>query len=771
MEDPNAPDMMDETPEAPKAARVYLSAIEDAQKAFADYQDRCDNIEKQYANLKTLADITGEREMQMFWANMEVMRPTIYQRAPQPVVQERFRGRNPVAREAAEILERALTFDIEDDDLHETLKDVRDDLVICGRGVPWVLDDGRAIHVDRHDFVHEPARKWSEVGWVARRAYLTRPEFTARFPDADHTSAKFEHHDAKDDGDSADYKTTAKKAQVWECWHKADGAVYWVTEGVEDVLDAQPPLIDVKGFFPCPKPAYGTVERRTLLPVPDYTFCRDQFDEINELTARISALAESLRLKGFYAAGVSEIGEAVEAAMKATDNKAIMVPVSSAGSMGGQAMKDAVVWLPVQEVANVITALIALRKQLIEDVYEISGISDIMRGNTVASETATAQNLKAQYGSVRVRERQNEMVRVARDVIRIKAEIYAEQYDPRVLAEMAQKQLPTQADLQQQMMQMQAQFQQQTQMAQQAAAQGQQAPEVPQPPDLSDTVTIDAVGALLRDQRLRPFVLEVESDSTIAPNEQEEKASRMEFVQAMGGFIQQAGAMVVQQPETASFAVEVMKFAAGAFRAGRELDAALDEFAETIESGAAQAMQQRGQPTPEQQKMQADAQAREAELKIKAAESAMSMQIRDRELELKAAEIELKQADLDIRREDLVARQIQAQADSELRRHEVETRNRTDLINKGLPPDYSYEGHAQQLAALTELLAQSEEDEMRDKEALAAVLERVEQGEARTADALAQMAAAVQSLAETMAAPKRVVRENGAVVGVETVRH
>ena len=164
MEDPNAPDMMDETP--PKSARVYLSAIEDAQKAFQDYQDRCDNIEKQYASLKTLADITGDREMQMFWANMEVMRPTIYQRPPQPVVQERFRGRNPVAREAAEILERALSFDIEDDDLHETLKDVRDDLVICGRGVPWVLDDGQCIHVDRHDFrwVNEDLGLWSLGG-------------------------------------------------------------------------------------------------------------------------------------------------------------------------------------------------------------------------------------------------------------------------------------------------------------------------------------------------------------------------------------------------------------------------------------------------------------------------------------------------------------------------------------------------------------------------------------------------------------------------------
>ena len=38
-------------------------------------------------------------------------------------------------------------------------------------------------HLDRADFLHEPARKWQEVGWVAKRAWLTRAEVRKGFGD------------------------------------------------------------------------------------------------------------------------------------------------------------------------------------------------------------------------------------------------------------------------------------------------------------------------------------------------------------------------------------------------------------------------------------------------------------------------------------------------------------------------------------------------------------------------------------------------------------
>lgn len=598
-----------EQPESPKASKPYLEALQDSEKAFDEYQRKCDSIDKLYASLKSLSEASGDREFQIFWANLEVLKPTIYTRPPQPVVQPRYRDGKELARKTSEMLERVLEMDVEADDLHETLKEVRDDLALGARGVPWVLDNGQCIHVDREDFRHEPARKWSEVGWCARQSYMTRKAIEDRFPDVDVTRVKFERVTGKEDGLGNDHKSTNKKARVWEIWSRAENAVIWVSDGYPEVFDHQPPLVDVKGFYPCPKPAYGTVERRTLKPVPDFVYYRDQVDEINELTARLSSLAESLRLKGFYASGTSEVGEAIEAAMKATDNKTVLVPVSNFAALGGSALKDAIIWLPLDQLSKVITDIVALRRQLIEDVYEITGLSDIMRGSTEASETATAQNLKAQYGSVRVRERQAEMVRVARDIIRLKAEIYAEQVPAAELALMAQMKFPTQAEVQRAIAEAETQIAQAQQM-------GEQPPEMP---DVSKLVTLEQIDQLLKNDKIRPFVLEIESDSTIAPNEEAEKQSRIEFITAMGSFIQQAGAMVAQQPETAPFAAELMKFTAGGFRAGRDLGGAIDEFAEQVKAKAAQATQNQG-PTPQQQELQQYLEEQGQELQKKAEE-------------------------------------------------------------------------------------------------------------------------------------------------------
>jgi len=621
-----------DAPEQPGASKPWLDAIGEAEKAFQVWQEKCDSIDKLYASLTTLAEAKGDREFQIFWANMEILRPSIYQRPPQPVVMPRHSDTGEVPRKAAEMLERVLEYDVESDDLHETLIQVRDDVALAGRGVPWVLDNGQCIHVDRRDFIHEPGRKWQEVGWVARRAYPTLEQGVKRFGDIFRDAKRQEVGNERED----EYQSTDRKAQVWEVWSKTEGKVIWVTEGVDTVLDEQPPLIDVKGFFPCPKPAYSTLERGTLKPVPDFVYYRDQVDEINELTARISALSESLRMKGFYAAGVSEIGEAIEAAMRQTDNKAILVPVSSAAAMGGQALKDSVIWLPVAEVASVIENLIGLRRQLIEDVYEITGLSDIMRGVTEASETLGAQNLKAQFGSIRVREKQNELVRVALDVLRIKAEIYAETYELRDLMIMAGMQFPTQMQVQQ------------------AVAQGQQVP--------PNTVTAEQVQHLLQEQRIRPFALEVETDSTIAPNEQAEKQQRIEFLQAVGQFIGQAAPVVQQQPEMAPFMGELMRFGVGAFRAGRDLGGEIDQFVEQMKAQAQGAGQDQ-QPSPEQIKAQAEAQ----KMQLEGQRAQMEMQV-------KRAELQLRQQEMQIRAAEMQAKQSEAAANAETRQYDARAR-------------------------------------------------------------------------------------------------
>lgn len=666
MADEAAPEKPDDKRD--RNAKPWLDLIADATKCMQTYQDKCNSIDRLYADLDTLSKVDGDREFQIFWANLEVLKPSTYSRPPVPVVVPRFKDRKPLPRKASEVLERSLISSFEADDIDATMTLIRDDMVVNARGVAWLryeaeevggklVEKVRKDHVERDDFLHDPARKWAEVEWVARRSWLTRKKGLKRFGDA-FLEAEFKEQETDKDGK---YKGE-KKAAVWELWHKGENVVVWVSPGMDEVLDISDPFLTLEGFFPCPRPAYGTMKRRSLVPVPDFLYYRDQVEEINELTARISALAESLRLKGFYPSGVNEIGEAIETVLKDMDNRQVLVGVSNFAAIGGQALKDSIVWLPVEAVAATVAQLVELRRQMIEDVYQITGISDIMRGSTEATETLGAQQLKSQYGSIRIRDRQKELVRLARDITRIEAEIMAENFQPQTLLDMSQiDDLPSMADIQQRIMAVDAKLQQQVmqatqspqgqqmlqqnpQQAEQMAQQAMQAAEA-EKQQLQQTVTIDAVVQLLRDQHIRPFVLEIETDSTIQPDEDAAKQRATEFITAVGGYMSQAIPLVQSQPAIAPLAGDMLKFVASQFRVGREIDGTIDEFVDKMKAIAAQPPG----PNPETVKAEAEGKRLEAEANAKQQEATFAQQERDAEARVKAAEHNARLAEIDLK--------------------------------------------------------------------------------------------------------------------------
>lgn len=652
------------TPSA--AAAPWLDAIRDAEKAFRVYQEKCDSIDKQFADLERLASTTRDREFQLFWSNIGVLAPSIYSRPPIPVVIPRFKDQAELPRTASEILERTVVVTFgQDEGIDYPMRLIRDDLVISGRGVPWIRYDttnkkkGKRVcieHADRKDFLHGPARNWTEVPWVAKRSWLTQDAATARFKakakDLDYAVRK----DAKSDTD--DQK---QKAGIWEIWHKEENKVVWVGEGCTTVLEQGEPHLDLENFFPCPRPAYSTVQRRTLVPVPDMVFYKDQLEEINDITARLAALTQAVQVRGFYPAGAGEVSDAIEAAMKSTSKNQQLVPVSNWAMMGNGNAKDMVLWWPTEIVTATITALIAIRKQLFDDVYQITGLSDIMRGETEASETLGAQQLKSNFGQVRIRDKQNELTRLACDVTRITAEIIAEHFDAETLMDMSQMRLPSDEDIrkqaapltqelekikkelpaaQQEMQGLQEQIQQaqsdpeivamakanpdkaqqivgaaqqhmqalQTQVQQMQQA-SQQIPV--QLKALANTITIDKVMKLYRDQKLRPFILDIETDSTVAPDENASKQRATEFVTAVGGYLKESLPLVETMPPAAPVVAETLKYIVSQFRAGRSLEGTIDKFADAMKEKA----EQPPPPNPEAIKAQTDAAETQAKTK------------------------------------------------------------------------------------------------------------------------------------------------------------
>jgi hypothetical protein len=81
----------------------------------------------------------------------------------------------------------------------------------------------------------------------------------------------------------------------------------------------------------------------------------------------------------------------------------------------------------------------------------------------------------------------------------------------------------------------------------------------------------------LRDNAMRCFTIDIETDSTIEPNETEEKAQTTELLTALGNMIAQWGRAIEAQPALAPMAGEFLKFALRKFRTGRQLEDVIDQ--------------------------------------------------------------------------------------------------------------------------------------------------------------------------------------------------
>ncbi|MDR9783849.1 hypothetical protein [Rhizobium redzepovicii] len=624
-----------------KVGSHWQQEIERAQRYFKSWVDRCTKIEKIYLQQQADQTSAAKRRFPMLWANTSVLQPAVYARVPQPVVERRFKDSQPVARMASELVERNLAFTADDADLDSVMRAVRDDFLLCARGTVWLryeadfepidmgvepsdaagdgfqsggmgdnggpaleqITDERVCmdYVHWSDFLHSPARRWKDVTWVARRVPMTDDEFDKRFPEGRANLA------ANGAGSNHGTNQTERaqnegKTSVWEIWCKTEDYTVWIAEGAPVALEVSEPPLKLTRFFPCPRPAFGTLSTGSLIPVPDYVYYQQQCDEIDTLTRRINKLTDQLRLKVFYPSGDGSVSPAIEKAMR-PENDTVMVPIPEWAAFTDKGGSNAIVTLPIDQVQKVIVACIEVRKQLVEDVYQITGISDIVRGDTQASETATAQRIKSQWGSIRIRDRQAELARFARDVVNIAGEIICDQFQPETLMLVSGIQLPTAAQKQQVQMQMQQMQMAAQQAGMRAQQMGQQPPPPPEmPPQLQQMMeqpTIDEVVQLLRNDSVRGFRIDIETDSTIEPDEDAEKQRRMEFVQMIGGFMQQAGAIAQQTPMLVPVMVETLLFAARGFRAGRQLENTLEQVGAQL-SQAATAPKPPPEPTPEQ---------------------------------------------------------------------------------------------------------------------------------------------------------------------------
>lgn len=562
-------------------ARWWNEQIVTAEKlADREWRDNGDKITKKYLDKRAL-DVKSAFNYNIFWANTGILKAALYARPPRPLVSRAFEDpQDQPARVGGEILQRILSHDLQKDhsDIDEAFRLAIQDNLIPGLGQVWhryeadfepvvipaVTDpetgmelasaieservtDERAIcdYVYWRDFIWGPCRVWAECPWVARRVYMSKSQFIKKFGEEVAEKLKGKFSVPVRGSDSAKKQFTKTKVAVFEIWCKETKKVYFTTAECDEILQETDDPLKLEKFFPCPEPLITTNSTDALTPRADYTMMQDQYDELNELNTRIFLIEKALRVIGVYDQSAPELQRMLT---ESTEND--MIAVKNWGNLAEKGgLKGSVDWFPLDTVAKVLGELSVQKSARLQEIYELSGISDIMRGVTEARETAAAQKLKAQYSSVRLQYRSGEVARFAEESLRIRSEIICS-FQPDTIKKKSQIEITDDAQL--------------------------AAPAI----------------ELLKNKSVMPYRIRIAEESLALPDYNSERDTRVEFLTSTGQFLSQIMPMIQEKPETAPYMMKILQWVTAGFRGAQQMEGVLNQAYQAM-------MQAAQQPQPE----------------------------------------------------------------------------------------------------------------------------------------------------------------------------
>lgn len=606
--------MAEESPKDDGEHARWVTEIKLYEKESLPWVDKSKKILRRYKGERNPSSAESVSRFNILWSNIQTLAPALYAKNPKPDIERRFKDKDDVGRFASDVLERSTSYFVSTDLFSSCMKQSVVDRLLPGRGTSWVRyvphfkdaevsgneevkNDGTEItddadeppqeidyeevcadYIHWEDFGHTIARTWEEVRAVWRKVYLDRQELIDRFGESIGKTIPLD-YSPKSLGDQK-IGDELKKGSIYEIWDKTSKKAKWLHKDMPTLLDERPDPLRLPDFFPCPRPMYPRMANDSLIPVPDYIQYQDQALELDDLTGRITSITKAIKVAGVYDASAEGLQRLLE---EGTDNTLIPVEQWAVHAEKG-GLKGVMDFLPLETIVKALLGLYEAREKVKQDLYEITGIADIIRGATNPNETLGAQKLKGQFATLRLDDMQSDVQRFARDMVRIIAHIIAEHFNLETIKQISGIKLMTAQEKQQ----FQMQQQQQQAAAMQAQQQGLQPPPQPPVPDEMQEMlanpTWEEVHALLRDDAMRCFRIDIETDSTIKMDEDAERDARIKFLTAVGGFMQQAA--TIQDPSVRPLLVKMLQFGVRGFKVGKELESAFDVLSKKVEDAA-----------------------------------------------------------------------------------------------------------------------------------------------------------------------------------------
>jgi hypothetical protein len=612
--------------------RHWLNEISAAKKREKEWRKDGKEILEIYGGEKS--DTTP---FNILYSNTETLLPALYSAVPRPVVQRRFKDEDPLGKSAALAGQRLLEFLLDTNvEGYETfdqgLISATLDALLPGRGVTCVKYDAETGDMPPAKDAPEGtaptpykkselvcldtkswnrvyfgyAKKWSKVPWLAYEEYLDKDESTRLFgAEMANKIAYTKGEDSEDEEKKASSENEdigeRKTALVYQIWDKDGGKkLRYISPQYNDgYLKVEDDPLELTGFFNCPKPIQFLAKSNDLSPVALYELYENQAKELNQLTRRISRIVKAIKARGIYD---TELGDDIKKLFEADDNE--MVPADKASSLAAEkGLQNAIWFAPIDVLMSVLERLYQARESCKQVIYEIMGISDIVRGASKASETLGAQQLKSKYGTLRLSRLQKEVQRYARDLLRMMLELAATKFSEETWAKMTGLPFVTTA-----------QRQQLEQIQQAALASGQQLD--PQTQAKLQAPVWGDVLKLLQDDMQRAYRIDIETNSTVEPEAVEDQKNISDVMNALGQYLNGVGPLVMKGVMPFQAAQAMMLAIVRRFRFGPEIEdyiKAMQPPKQEDNGEAAKAAQEKAASEAEKAQLTNKLQASEAE--------------------------------------------------------------------------------------------------------------------------------------------------------------
>ena len=622
---------------AQKRLRKFYKQGNDIVRRYVDKREGDQNVDYFTPNRSSAAS-----RLNLFHTNVSTLQSMLYGSVPRiDVAREHHDPDDDIARVAATLYQRILQADVDPSgkDLPSVLKAALQDRLLPGLGIArvryevetemvstldpntlepmeveqTVSEDAPIDYIHWQDFIWGWCRTWDELPWMGFRAWLTKEEATARFGKKKANKLEYKNQlptgeNNRDQTEDKDQRNNIQKAEIWEIWQMSDKQVFWWSQGCDYPLDVQDDPLQLDGFWPVPKPMLANCTTTLMVPTADYILAQDLYNQIDELNTRIQIITRAIKVVGVYDKSASDsvgrmLKEGVENDLIPVDNWAMF---AEKGGLAGS-----IDWFPVQEVVGVLQTLKQVLGETIELLYQVTGMSDILRGANTDQYTSDGTNqLKAKFGSIRVQALQDEFARFASDLEGLKAEVISKHFDPQTIYKISSAQFMPRAD------------------------QDKVGPAIQlmQTPDLKWRVDI------------RP-------ESIAMVDYAQLKQERTEFLNAMATYIQSAQAAAKEIPGSLPILLEMLKWGMAGFKGSNYLEGTMDVAIQAAEKAAQNPQQQDdGKGQAEQAKLEAE--------KIKQQTEQMKIQGSIQKIQAKA------QADMQLTQQKLQAAIAEIQADA-----------------------------------------------------------------------------------------------------------